>query len=210
VPRFRCPSCKSVLNAPEGRAGRTAPCPGCGRALVIPGQPPPQAPPPPTPRRLWPRLGWALAGAGALLLLLACGGGVAVLGWVVAGGSLDGRSARPQGHVTPAAHEAPADDMSLKTYKATMPPEPKAFTLVCEISDYYGFRSGHSRDVHHSVLMREPNGTEVLHGYAEKDGVLGRKLFALLRDGKEHSLRLRLRYADRESSGSVEIVGLVE
>ncbi len=34
--RFACPSCNSVLTAPEKKAGRKAPCPQCGQRLQIP------------------------------------------------------------------------------------------------------------------------------------------------------------------------------
>lgn len=34
--RFRCPTCRKVLKAPDDRAGRKIECPGCGQRLQIP------------------------------------------------------------------------------------------------------------------------------------------------------------------------------
>ncbi len=36
--RFACPKCNSVLNAPDGKAGRELSCPKCGQWLQVPGQ----------------------------------------------------------------------------------------------------------------------------------------------------------------------------
>jgi len=46
VIRFACPSCKMVLSAPEGCAGRTTKCRGCNTPLIVPQAAPPPPPPP--------------------------------------------------------------------------------------------------------------------------------------------------------------------
>jgi uncharacterized protein YkwD len=43
---FQCP-CGAKLHAPEDRAGRKAPCPRCGKVLVVPSRPAPAEPPRP-------------------------------------------------------------------------------------------------------------------------------------------------------------------
>jgi hypothetical protein len=42
---FRCPSCQRLLRVPDGTAGKSARCPGCGDTIAIPGAGPEPTPP---------------------------------------------------------------------------------------------------------------------------------------------------------------------
>ena len=103
--RFRCPSCKSSLSSDDNKAGTKVHCGVCGQKLMVPkpqlqktvlGQLEPPTPEPPSPAtplqttpsgksiRKYPYWLFGVVGGSALLLLLFCGGGIAI--WSQLGG----------------------------------------------------------------------------------------------------------------------------
>ena len=147
---------------------------------------------------------FVVGGAGALGLLVMCCGGGAV-GYLL----LSPDRPRATGEAAPLASPVRRHEMPLATYLATRPPEPKLFSLRCQISSYYNYNYSNCKDTHYSINMRDTESHEILHGYAPKDSEAGRKLFAALEDGREHVLALRLQFGPANRSvRHLDIVGV--
>ena len=181
--RFPCPSCNAPLWAPEALAGRPSHCYHCRQPLTVP------APPRPMLRRLlafW-FLGIVLAALVLVLVLV-----------------LQKRASPPApGPGKGPAAEKHRHDMTLNAYIGLAPEEPKVFTLKCVLDDYYNYEFEGGREQFYSFRMRDRLG-EAIHGYAEKNTPLGRRLISILGDGFEHVITLEVRRG--ENARHVEIL----
>jgi hypothetical protein len=82
--------------------------------------------------------------------------------------------------------------MPLRTYLATKPGKAVRFLLRCELTNYYNYNYRLSSETHYSVRLYDPESSESAHGYVRKSSVDGERMFALLRDGREHTLAVEL------------------
>lgn len=101
-----------------------------------------------------------------------------------------------------------------KMFKASMPKmKPVEYVCECEISDFYGGEFYECEKTHWSVMirayLRDGSDYETLWGYVAKSSPIGKKVSAILSDGKAHKMTLVVRYTkNAEDSGCVEIVGV--
>jgi len=141
-----------------------------------------------------------------------------IVAFLVVGAIYGTYLARPNGAGAPTASKtAPPrnsqiigtgrNDMSVKTYRALAPREPKVLTLLCELSDYYNFEYAGTRDSNYSILMRDRNG-DALQGYAPKRSPLGERLEKTLYNSRRW-VTVEVR-RDSENPGHVTILGIVE
>lgn len=138
---------------------------------------------------LWP---WILGGVGCFVSM---GGGclfVGLVGLALSGRSIPGdKTAEAPGGSREGSREE--NGMPLHTYLATRPQEPVKFRLRATLSDYYNYSYRHCANSHYSIRLNDLDifGPRA-HGYIRKDSPDGERLFALLRDGKQHRVTVEL------------------
>lgn len=99
--------------------------------------------------------------------------------------------------------------LPLKTFLATLPPEPTTFTLECQISDSTAWiRERASRGQYYNVQLVDPDPYDSVQGYVRKDSDLGKRLFAILKDGQKHTLTLTVQTDERLDKGAAMIVSM--
>jgi hypothetical protein len=85
--------------------------------------------------------------------------------------------------------------MTLTTYKSLHPKGPHTFTLQCQLSD--GHWTEHWRETHYVIDMIDwSTGIASIYGTVPKDTPAGKRLFAVVRDGQKHWLKVTVEYDD--------------
>lgn len=94
--------------------------------------------------------------------------------------------------------------MSVAEFHATRPTGVVVFLAKASLSDYfnYEFISDEAERIYWSVDLDTMRGVQIGHGYILKDG-RGKELFELLRDGKKHPVKVRVRYPEGSDSSGV-------
>ena len=83
-------------------------------------------------------------------------------------------------------------EMTLAAFLAQRPAAPKTVAAECSLDNYYNFAYGDSAATHHSVRLYDRRTTTFAHAWAAKDSAAGKRLFALLSDGEEHPLVVKV------------------
>lgn len=97
--------------------------------------------------------------------------------------------------------------ISVAAFHATRPRDTTIFRAKAHLSDYFNFDFGEysnpsARQLYWSVVLETPDGQGIGHGYISKAG-RGADLFALIQDGKNHSIVARVRYPPNSEDSSV-------
>lgn len=97
----------------------------------------------------------------------------------------------------------PYQPMSIEEFKATHPTQPVKFRLVVQLDDYYNFEFDDLRDKYWSIQLYvvnfdDPMGRTLtgLNGFIDKNSEDGKKLFDLVKDGKEHAVVMEIMYPE--------------
>lgn len=85
--------------------------------------------------------------------------------------------------------------MSVAEFHATRPTRPIVFAASAKLDDYfnYEFRDDEAERLYWSVSLDTPEGDIIGNGYILKKG-RGEDLFALIKDGKQHPVLVRVKY----------------
>ena len=100
------------------------------------------------------------------------------------------------------------NQLPLKVFTATAPEKPVTLRVTAELSTYFNYQYRNLRETHWSFQLREPNSGEFIHGYAEKESAEGKRLFALLQDGKQHDITVSV-YCTGQVGSVAEIAKVV-
>lgn len=100
-----------------------------------------------------------------------------------------------------------------KTFMATKAPGlASKFVCTCTIYDYFNWEWGSCEKTHWSVRIKaytsDREDWETFNGYVPKESQLGKRIFNILSDGKEHKLNLVLQYEKALDSSCVKIVDM--
>lgn len=98
-------------------------------------------------------------------------------------------------------------DMPIRTYKATLPKEPKTFTVDAQIGDSYSSLRERDED-YYNVILVERGTRERLYSFVKKDTDLGKRAFGILKDGKEHRVTVTVQPGREVQFGGVLITAL--
>lgn len=98
-----------------------------------------------------------------------------------------------------------------KTFIATKAPGlASKFVCVCTISDYFNYEWDGCEKTHWSIDIKaytsDGEDWESFYGFVPKNSQLGKRLYNILSDGKEHKLNLVLQYEKAEDSSCVKII----
>lgn len=91
--------------------------------------------------------------------------------------------------------------ISWKAYKTQRLREPMLFRVTASLSNYYNYEFGNAEYNYLSVKLNDEIIASV-YGYVKRESQLGKRLYALLKDGEEHHLILQIRYLPVSYYGS--------
>ena len=102
-----------------------------------------------------------------------------------------------------------------KTFKATAAPKRMAKLLCrCKLDDYYNYEWSDCEKTHWSIELYaytdDQSDSELFSGFVEKKSALGKKIFSVLEDGKEHWANMVLQYQLAEGTSAVKIIDFVK
>jgi hypothetical protein len=87
------------------------------------------------------------------------------------------------------------DSMSWVTIHSTRPAEPQRFLLLAQLSDRWGPVPDSYKTTHYCIGMGKRMALDAW-AYVPRDSELGRSLFHVLEDGREHAMVLEVRLDD--------------
>jgi len=91
-------------------------------------------------------------------------------------------------------------------FKNDLATEPVTFRLVAKLDDYFNYECRGANSTHYSVRLTEEKTGESLHGYIPKKSEDGKRLYELLKDGKDAAVMVKLRYVRKAESNSVALI----
>jgi hypothetical protein len=98
--------------------------------------------------------------------------------------------------------------ITLKAFQATAPNNRTILRVNAELSDLYiSDRYWNAKTTHFSIQLSDRRGDSI-HGYVERRSTLGRELYELLKDGKQHEITVAVQCTGIEGSVA-EIVSLI-
>jgi hypothetical protein len=99
------------------------------------------------------------------------------------------------------------NETTIRAHVSSNSREQQAFRVEARLSDFYSFEYAEAKPTHLSLSLSD--GTEMLIAYVPRDSELGKRVFALLKDGNEHKVTLRVSHGSNESNRYVELAGIV-
>jgi len=103
------------------------------------------------------------------------------------------------------------NEYTLSAYKAQTPSGPVKFRLMAKLADYYNYQFMGAEKVAYSVRLTEKRGWRPIYGYIPKHTAGGKKLFEVLKDGKEHEVIVLTKYsAETRDNSVVDIVEFIK
>jgi hypothetical protein len=199
---FTCPGCGAFIRAPDDKAGARATCRQCGAAVVVPaaapvpawvkeldqGRPAPApdvaevrpapAEPPRAPVSRATALGWVVFAVLAGVFLFGAG---VLVGFVL--------NSRPVSDGASGSPRTESQGMTLAAYLAQRPATPTRITCDCRLKNYYNFAYRDAAETHYSVGLGDVG---IDNAWVPKDSEAGRRIFAILKDGRTHTLTLEV------------------
>ncbi|HYV35126.1 MAG TPA: hypothetical protein VE988_05445 [Gemmataceae bacterium] len=79
------------------------------------------------------------------------------------------------------------NETPLAGLRANFPDKPVKIRVLAKIGDYYNFEYQNAKNTHFNVSLRDPKQGN-LPGYVAKTAEEGKRLYELLKDGKDHEL----------------------
>jgi hypothetical protein len=105
---------------------------------------------------------------------------------------------------------------ALRAFLIQRPQGATRFRLQCELGTFYHGEFFGCQGTHYSVRLKQEEPLELAHGFVPKDSAEGKKLFELLKDGKQHEMTVELQNVgpygqplERPDAGVVSIVRVV-
>ena len=96
--------------------------------------------------------------------------------------------------------------ISTKTYKANLSTVPSEFRVTAGIDTYYNFNYRDAQITHWSIRTSDING-DGISCYISKSSLEGKKIYEILKDGKNHDLILEIKIdATEDNSGGMGIL----
>lgn len=97
--------------------------------------------------------------------------------------------------------------LSLKTFKANLSIQPKEFRVYASIGTYYNYNYIDAINTYWNVSIEDIDNNTIHGCYISKSSVEGKKLYEILKDGKNHELILELKIdATQNNSGDIAII----
>lgn len=97
--------------------------------------------------------------------------------------------------------------ISMKTFKAHSNSNTALFRVKAEIGNYYNYNYRNAGDTHWNVNIIDIDGNSISGCYISKVSEEGKKLYEILKDGKQHYLILEIKIdASDNKSGNIAII----
>jgi len=101
------------------------------------------------------------------------------------------------------------NSISPASFRATRPRVFVRFRAIAKLDDYYNYEFSGQENGMWSIDLNEANHGDIGHGYIQKNGPDGHRLFQCLKDGKEHRVVVDLCYTPFSQSPSVFLISRV-
>lgn len=181
-----CKKCATQLKLPPGRSTTKLRCPNCKQVFdTKPG---------------WLLTWWPVLVAGVSASLI-----ISILIIILAAQKGDSSSDKSwPGRIT-----NQPDSKPLITFCADKDAQPQTLSVLCQISSrrlsYHvsserGMHIFANTDDYHSVKIREKGPSHIAWAFIRKETSDGDKMYGILKDGKEHLLRLEMHYEDTDNN----------
>jgi hypothetical protein len=96
--------------------------------------------------------------------------------------------------------------ISMKTYMANLSSVPSEFRVKANIDTYYNYNYRDAQNTHWSISTYDPNDGRI-SCYISKSSLEGKKIYEILKDGKNHDLILEIKIdATEDNSGGIGII----
>ncbi len=97
--------------------------------------------------------------------------------------------------------------ISMKTFKAHSNSDIASFRIQAEIGNYYNYNYRNAEKTHWNVGVIDNDGNSISGCYISKTSEEGKKLYEILKDGKQHYLILEIKMDTSESkSGDIAVI----
>jgi hypothetical protein len=102
----------------------------------------------------------------------------------------------------------------LPVFVANLGDEPTSFRVSCELDNYHNFEYKDTQSTHYSTKA-EADGKRIF-GYVARDSAIGKRIYALLQDGRAHRLVLEFRHVGplgesmKDSRSQGEVVAITQ
>lgn len=90
--------------------------------------------------------------------------------------------------------------VSLRTFEANLSTQPTEFRVTAKIGAYYNYKYSNAQNTQWSVLVDD--GDRRPYCYVDKNSTAGKKLYEIIKDGKEHDVILEIKTEIENSYGS--------
>jgi hypothetical protein len=98
------------------------------------------------------------------------------------------------------------NQVSMITFKANLSSQPTEFRVYATIDTYYNYNYSNAQNTHWNININAEEGN-IPGGYINKSSVEGKKIYDILKDGKQHQLIVELKIdATDDKSGSNAII----